>query len=164
MGRIRQPAVSAVLRGPAFRRFHANPQGATPVGALDPEVQGWLGVKTPLVLMPARIMRKQKGELKRFHGHPELSVEEDYPRLPTVMEKPEWVLRLPPRIPAPPGKVARRLHLIRTVDGKTYDAIVERMPTRSGTHLLSFFEIANGEGRVRAMARQAQAVFRKPPQ
>ena len=53
-------AVRAILEGPTFAAFRADPRGYLRVGVLEREVRIWAGYKTALVQLPERIMRKQE--------------------------------------------------------------------------------------------------------
>lgn len=158
-------AVRAILEGPTFTAFRANPRGYLRVGVLEREVRTWAGYKTALVQLPERIMRKQEAwTLKRktrSKGHPELTVE-DYRRLPVLLEGPRAVFRPEPAAGLPAEAYDHRLCLWGRVDGSGYFAVVERDPATEKVELISFFRREMSDSQVEKMLDRARKVFRKP--
>lgn len=158
-------AVRAIVGGPLFVAFRANPRGHLRVGVLEREVRIWAGYKTASVRLPARIMRKQEAwtvkRKTRSKGHPELSAE-DYRCLPALVEAPRVVFRPEPWPRRPVDAYDHRLCLWGTVDGRGYFATMERDPATERVELISFFRREMTESQVEKMLNRARKVFRKP--
>lgn len=71
---------------PAFEQFAAMPQGAFPVAILDDRQRELIGSSSRIVVMPAGVYRKQRGEAPQVSaGHAELTID-DYRLLPDIIE------------------------------------------------------------------------------
>lgn len=158
-------AFRAIVEGPLFGPFRANPRSCLRVGTLEPEVRIWAGYQTASVRLPARIMRKQEArsaKRKRVSaGHPELRAK-DYRCLPALLEAPKAVFRPEPPRRRPVDAYDDRLCLWGTVDGRGYFAVVERDRATEKVELISFFRREMTESRVEKMLSRARKVFRKP--
>lgn len=158
-------AVRAILEGPTFAAFRANPRGDLRVGVLEREVRTWAGYKTALVQLPERIMQKQEARSARLKGktsgHPELTAE-DYRRLPVLLEGPRAVFRPEPAPRLPADAYDRRLCLWGKVDGRGYFAVVECDLATEKVELISFFRREMSDSQVEKMLDRVRKVFRKP--
>lgn len=86
IGPARQ-TVRDIVADPAFDQFLALPDGAFPVAVLDDAERLRIQAKSPLVVLPTNVYRKQLGEMPEIsRGHPELSVD-DYRQLPYLIER-----------------------------------------------------------------------------
>ncbi len=132
-----------------FGAFHDRPSGAFPVGLLDSAVQRWLiaGVSSRVVRMPARIMRKQKGDKGGFDGHPDLRLP-DYHRLPSLVAEPGWVTRpelLPHYGRKTRERIKARLILLKGIEDTSPRRcdllVVDPQPETGAPEVTSFYTI-----------------------
>ena len=150
--------VRSIVESPIFDRFRAEPRGDLPVGVLDRQVREWIGATTPLVRLLDRVMHKQDGRHANadLPGHPELT-DDDYRRIPALVERPDFVFRAEPRRSTAKGTLDRRLNLVRRVDGRIYHIVVERQAAARSVEVVSLHRIK--APRVRARLERAE-VFR----
>ena len=86
-------AVRDIVADPAFDQFLALPDGQFPVAVLTKAERALMNARSPLVVLPTNVYRKQRGEMPSIsRGHPELNVE-DYRALPYLIERALLVAR-----------------------------------------------------------------------
>ena len=153
-----------------FGAFHDRPAGAFPVGLLEPEVQRWLitGIGSRVVRLPARIMRKQKGDKRGFDGHPDLRLA-DYERLPAVVAEPGWVTRpglLPHYGRKTQQRIKARLLLLKTIEDtspRRCDLLVVDPQRATGTpEVTSFYTVPEADLELLTGARAREVLRRSP--
>ena len=156
----------------SFGGFHDRPTGAFPVGLLDSEVQRWLitGVSSRVLRMPARIMRKQKGDKRGFDGHPDLRLS-DYHRLPSVAAKPGWVARpdlLPHYGRKTRDRIKARLILLKAIEDtspRRCDLLVVDPQPQTGTpEVTSFYTVPETDLELLTGARAREVLRRGAPE
>lgn len=163
----------SVVEGPTLERFLDEPRGLLRVGVFDREVRVWLGSETQIVHLSEGIMRKQKGQWrkKRKHGSLQYKGHElspaEYRLLPSIIEKPQLVMRFMPARRISREKLGRRVNLVSAIGDRFYNLVIGRPPDDAArVSVISFHEIEDGWSRVRAMIEQArtgedgQEVFR----
>lgn len=151
-GREDRGRVRAVLQSPVANRFLANPQGRLPVGLLTPAVQRWLGADANLVYLRARDARK----LVRKHRLDK----RDLLLVMTVLAEPHEAMRRMPARPLSAAELARRISLVREVDGALYHAVVQRSPDGKRVTLKTFYAVSRQY--VEKLRTEAVTVFRYP--
>ncbi|MFY9350069.1 MAG: phage minor head protein [Sphingobium sp.] len=76
-----------IVADAAFDQFLAAPHGAFPVAILDPAQQAAMQARSRVIVMPAGVYRKQRGDAPEIsRGHPELTTD-DYRLLPDIMAR-----------------------------------------------------------------------------
>lgn len=152
---IARSSVRSVMNSPIFDGFRHQPSGDLLFGVLGRKAQRDIGSDTPLARMSAGVMSKQE------RAHPNFP--DDYYRLlPDIVGEPDHVLRLMPRVPISGEKIRRRVHLIRTINGKTFDAIVERSAKAPAkVELVSLHRVSGGEKRIAELVRRDGETRRK---
>ena len=152
-----------------FGAFRVRPAGVFPVGVMEPDVRQWVttGLRSRVVRLSTRIMRKQTGDKKGFDGHPQLRLS-DYQRLPAVIGAPEWVTR-----PAPlfhhgrrtRERISARLLLLKAIGGtnpQRYDLVVVDPDSRTGTlEVATFYTVRPADVQLLTGAR-ARQILRTP--
>lgn len=82
-----------IIADPAFDQFLASPASSFPVALLNPQQQNLISAKSPVVVLPEIVYRKQRGEKPEIsRGHPELTAD-DYRLLPDIINNAVVVAR-----------------------------------------------------------------------
>lgn len=157
-------AIHSAFETPILDRFVHAPRGDLPGGVLDRRNQARLKADTHLVLLPEKIMRKQKGEWRkkrgdgslRYKGHLRLTARE-YRLLPDLIERPQLVMRfMPGWPPLTAEQLALRLNLVSEVEGAYYNVVIGRHPDNPAkVSLISFHELEGGQEQVERMVKAA---------
>ena len=153
-------AIASLLDSPILPRFRSRPRGDLPAGVLDHEVRDWIGARTPLAILPERIMYKQEGR-RASDGHRQLGVA-DYRRFPALLAAPEFAFRPNPPPDRPQDAFDRRLCLMGGIEGKPYFAVVEYQPATEWAEVISFYRRDMKPAQRKSMLRRAREVLRAP--
>ena len=152
-------AIDSVLDSPILPQFRAEPRGDLPAGLVEPRAQQAWKSKTLLARLPDRIMDKQEGRHPNPHhkGHAELT-DEDYRRLPDVIEKPDHVFVAES---TPPQHRERRLNFFREVGRKRYLLVTEHSPESNKIEIISFRK-SGRPSQIRSLLRRAIKILPAP--
>ena len=153
---VARTVIDSVLDSPILTRFRAKPRGDLPGGMVEPRVQREWKSKTLLARLPDRIMDKQEGRHPnpRHRGHAELT-NEDYRRLPDIIEKPDHVFVAES---TPPEHREHRLNFFREVDGHRYLLVAEHRHELNTIDIISFYKIRRPR-QLRSLLRRAIKVL-----
>lgn len=89
---LARAAIADMVAGPRFAAWLDRPEGTFPVARLDDAISAAIGARTPVAVLSADTLGKQKGEIAGKAGHPELTLDE-YRKLPYLGADPELVIR-----------------------------------------------------------------------
>ena len=150
-------AIVSVLDSPILPQFRAAPRGDLLGGLVEPRVQRAWKSKTLLARLPDRIMDKQERRHSnpKHKGHPELT-DDDYRRLPDIIEKPDQVFVAES---TPPEHRERRLNFFREVDGDRYLLVAEHSPESNRIEIISFRKSSRRRNQIQSLLRRAIEVI-----
>ena len=150
-------AIVSVLESPILPQFRATPRGDLLGGLVEPRVQRAWKSKTLLARLPDRIMDKQERRHAnpKHKGHPELT-DDDYRRLPGIIEKPDQVFVAES---TPPEHREHRLNFFREVDGDRYLLVAEHSPESNRIEIISFRKSSRRRNQIQSLLRRAIEVI-----
>lgn len=138
---VRTPALREILTGPVFAHWYAEPRGKFPVGRLDDAAAAQIGASSPVVLLSAETVAKQK------RIHPELAAIE-YGMVQETMIRGRLVQDTPQTL----------LYILDDVAG--YVSVVKATLSGEGVFLVSFRRLsrdaAKRDSEVQRLLRKGQ--------